>query len=128
MRAALVSFLLTAACSFNQGQVAGRLEPSLRYHCGEAFALALNETDQVTSRSPVEDFVLHTLTTPKGKLVIYEGNAPEPGGIVLRAGRDWPNYIVIHDSPGNLTLASEVRTRMFLGRARTRHCPATNTG
>jgi hypothetical protein len=48
--------------------------------CGESFCLP-SDTTIVQRRSPVEDFNLYNIEGPTGKFLIYEGNAPQSGGI-----------------------------------------------
>ena len=95
-----------------------------RWHCGEAFAIDLEAAENVETTSPVEDFVLHRLTTPSGLVVIYEGNAPQPADEVIETGMDWPNVIAIHDNRSFKGNERNFRRRLVTGSARASVCPS----
>jgi hypothetical protein len=107
--------------------VAGCGAPSQAQHrwlCGEAFAIDLQSGESATSRSPVEDFVVHTIDTPTGIVVVYEGNAPQPSDELIRTGLQWPQMIAIHDNRNpSAADRGRFRDRLLIGSAREAMCP-----
>jgi hypothetical protein len=67
--------------------------------CGKAFAIQLQAGEALAWTDTGMDFVAYRFTHPDGTTVIYEGNAPQPGGIVSKTGMDWPSVVVVHGTP-----------------------------
>jgi hypothetical protein len=107
--------------------IAGCSAPSQAQHrwlCGEAFAIDLQSGESATSRSPVEDFVVHTIHAPSGILAVYEGNAPQPYDELIRTGLQWPQMIAIHDNRNSSAAdRGRFRDRLLIGTAREAACP-----
>lgn len=85
--------------------------------CGQAFAIVLRENESLSWKNPAEDFIVYRLVRPDGTSVIYEGNAPQPGGVVTRTGLSWPAKVVVHDK-------SEIAKRLRFGKSILSKCPA----
>ena len=67
--------------------------------CGKAFSIQLEAGEVLAWTDTGMDFVAYRFTRPDGITVIYEGNAPQPGGIVSKTGMDWPSVVVVHGTP-----------------------------
>jgi hypothetical protein len=67
-------------------------------YCGESFSIAIPIAEKfVIEPGTPEDFILYQWDRPSGRITIYEGNFPEPGGIVFKARMlDWPNVVSFH--------------------------------
>ena len=93
-------------------------------YCGNAFAIVLDEGERVSSRSPVEVFVVHEVSDGSHKVVIYEGNNPEPGGIIYRTFLDWPAFVVVHS---NYKFGKGVARRLVIGTPDRSKCSVSRT-
>ena len=74
--------------------------------CGESFCLP-DDTAIVQRRSPVEDFNLYDVEGPNGKFQIYEGNAPQSGGIDgqrVSVGLDLQAILVRTENEGRILM------------------------
>jgi hypothetical protein len=116
--------ILATALLLAAAQPAERTYTGPAVVCGEAFALRLVRGERATSRSPVEDFVLHRIEGLDGLVVLYEGNAPQPHDDEIRPGSGWPEVIAIHDNRSAAAKArSRFRDRLLVGPARAALCP-----
>ncbi len=93
--AALIAIALTAGC---QAAPDYTLKAGEALYCGKRFSIAIPESDkfQVDPATP-EDFVLYHWQRPSGNILIYEGNHPQPGGVVFEVDKNgWPAVVVVH--------------------------------
>ena len=93
-------FLTLAGCGSNFAPApndAADLKGTTLY-CGESFSIAVPVADKfVIDPGTPEDFILYQWDRPSGRIMIYEGNFPEPGGVVFKARMfDWPNVVSFH--------------------------------
>ncbi len=88
----LALVLISAAASVSADQrVAG---PAIA--CGAAFSIRLQKGEALEWRDTRMDFLVYRFRQGDKVTVIYEGNAPQPGGIVHNTGRDAPSKVVVH--------------------------------
>lgn len=105
--------LISAAAVSNADQrIAG---PTIA--CGAAFSIRLQKGEALEWRDTRMDFLVYRFRQGDKVTVIYEGNAPQPGGIVHNTGRDAPSKVVVH---GSKAVAARLR---FDGSERSK-CPA----
>lgn len=76
--------------------LAGCAEPVTRLHCGEEFSIRLAAGEKVTVHDPDLDFIIHRFADA----IVYEGNAPQPGGFVHKTGKTWPSHVVVQGAGG----------------------------
>lgn len=98
--------ILAAAAAATEPQVRSYAVTGPAFACGNAFAVRLGQGERLRWTDRMMDFVDYRLETPRGATVIYEGNAPQPGGIVRRTGRSWPDVVVVH---GAVAVAKRLR-------------------
>jgi hypothetical protein len=67
--------------------------------CGNAFAIQLEVGETLAWTDAKMDFVVYRFIRPDGTTVIYEGNAPQPGGIESKTGMEWPSVVAVHGTP-----------------------------
>lgn len=66
--------------------------------CGSAFAVQLKAGERLSWTDHKMDFITYRFTRAGGSTTIYEGNFPQPGGIVFKTGKNWPAEVVVHDT------------------------------
>ena len=111
------SVILIVALASLSGSCSGQ---QTHFYCGKAFALELKGSETVTSRSPVEDFVLHDISSGTDQVIVYEGNAPQSGGIRRRTGLDWPGMVVVH---ARSPFGRDIAKRLKFGAVAMAQCP-----
>ncbi|RYD65060.1 MAG: hypothetical protein EOP58_08360 [Sphingomonadales bacterium] len=84
--------------------------------CGAAFSIQLQKGEALEWRDTRMDFLVYRFRQGDKVTVIYEGNAPQPGGIVHNTGRDAPSKVVVHGS-------KEVAARLRFDGSERSKCP-----
>ncbi len=84
---------LLAACAT---VAAPALRQGERWHREANFCLALAPDETIERVDPGSDFILYRYRRGDETVVIYEGNYPQPGGVVLQTGFNFPSVISIH--------------------------------
>lgn len=74
--------------------------------CGSAFVIELRAGEALTWRDTGMDFVAYRFRQRGKVTVIYEGNHPQPDGIVRDTGLSAPAKVVVH---GGKDVASRLR-------------------
>ncbi len=88
--------------------------------CAAAFAIELKQGESLTADEGAEDFIVYEFKRPDGSTIIYAGNYPQPGGVVLETKLQWPSVIVVHGSP-------EIARRIVYGPKLDLICPPKAT-
>lgn len=84
--------------------------------CGASFAIELKAGETVSWTDSGMDFITYDFQRPDGGTIIYAGNFPQPGGVVIETGLDWPAKIVVHGS-------AEIAKRVVTGAGAATLCP-----
>jgi hypothetical protein len=109
----------------NQGAIpGGRSEfKGPGYICGWSFALELNANETATKTDPGIDFETVSVTSPAGRFLLYEGNAPQPADKLVETGINFPSVIAIHLPTGGAKAdVRAIERRLVLGTARSEIC------
>jgi hypothetical protein len=82
-------------------------------YCGNSFAITVPSSDGFFVQPNLsEDFVLYRWQQNGRDVIIYEGNFPQPGGIVLRTGHaSWPELVVVHGNQNDADAVRIVQTK-----------------
>ena len=97
MRRALLiaAGLSLAACV----TTAPRLGAGERWHREGSFCIALAADESIEREDPGTDFFLYHYRRGDRHIVIYEGNHPQRGGIILQTGQRFPAVLSVHGDP-----------------------------
>ena len=102
----LYAALVLAALLHSQDRTQTTKGPGVA--CAESFAIELKQGESLTANAGAEDFIVYEFERPDGSTIIYAGNYPQPGGVVLETKLQWPAVIVVHGS-------QEIANRVVIG-------------
>ncbi|MES2442869.1 MAG: hypothetical protein V4574_08565 [Pseudomonadota bacterium] len=107
---------LIAALTGLPQQSAANLVKGPGVACGASFAIELKAGESLSWNDPQMDFIGYEFEQAGRGTILYAGNAPQPGGVVIETGLDWPAKIVVHGSP-------EIAKRIVIGTRAATLCP-----
>lgn len=89
-----VAGLIASSCA--AAERAPALARGDRWYRSESFCIALHPDESIERRDGGEDYILYLYRRGPEEIVIYQGNYPSPGGILIRTGLGFPSILSVH--------------------------------
>lgn len=91
---------LAIACLLASSCAAAGDAPTLgrgdHWYRSESFCIALHPDETIERQDGGGDFILYLYRRGAEEIVIYQGNYPSPGGVLLRTGLPFPALLSVH--------------------------------